>query len=157
MAADTDYHRLAATVRGEISREIFVNEDVYRRLLEGRVRFYHGGVVALTGDASDVLDSFVHARDGARGYGATNYTGGGSADVDRAIEEAGDTALPAERLARLQAAMRLTLATRLLIPVVIPDDVYGVRATVEFRPRLDRRWTTLDWRCRYPTTSSTRR
>ncbi len=120
--------------------------EMVARLRAGLVDFYFGGLVADTGDASDVLDSAVHTPDPGRGYGDTNYWGFSSPRLDRALEEARDArTIPARRDA-LQRAVRLAMEELPLVPVQIPDDVYGAREGVEWEVRADGRVLASDVR-----------
>ncbi|MBL8113645.1 MAG: hypothetical protein JNK60_12220 [Acidobacteria bacterium] len=112
--------------------------ELFTRLEAGEVSFYFGGVSAPSGDASDILDSFVHSRDAGRSYGRTNHTRLAIPELDALIEEAGTTLSAPARLLLLQKSMRLVTSDRHLIPVSIPYDIYGVRRDLAWKPRLDR-------------------
>jgi len=111
--------------------------DLHGRLRRGEVAFYFGGVVAQTGESSDVLDGFVHTRDEARGYGVTNHSRYSNPKVDALIEAAGTTPGGIRRRDLLQEAMRLAMADLEFIPIAGLYDVYGVRDGIRFTPRLD--------------------
>ncbi len=84
--------------------------DLFSRLRRGEVGFYLGGVVAQTGEASDVLDSFVHTRDEARGYGNTNHSRYSNPRADALIEEAASSLVMTRRRELLQEAMRVVMS-----------------------------------------------
>ena len=111
--------------------------DLYSRLRRGEVGFYHGGVVAQTGEASDVLDSFVHTRDEARGYGNTNHSRYSNPRADVLIEEAASSLVMTRRRELLQEAMRVVMNDVEFVPIAGLYDVYGVREGVRFAPRID--------------------
>ena len=111
--------------------------DLHDRLRRGEVAFYLGGVVAQTGESSDVLDGFVHTRDEARGYGVTNHSRYSNPRADALIEEAATTPVMLRRRDLLQEAMRVVMADVEFVPIAGLYDVYGVREGVRFTPRLD--------------------
>lgn len=112
-------------------------KDLYPRLQRGEVGFYLGGVSARTGDASEVLDSFVHTRDEARGYGNTNLSRYSNPGVDAIIEETAASLELARRRELMQEAMRVVMSDVGIVPLAALQDVYGVREGVRFAPRLD--------------------
>jgi peptide/nickel transport system substrate-binding protein len=120
--------------------------ELYPRLQEHSIQSYYGGVGATTGDASDVLQTFLHSLDAARGYGATNSSGFADAAVDTLIEQAGSTADLRDRRRLLQQALRLARDDRYLLPLVVADDLYGLRRDLKWAPRLDRRLLAVEVR-----------
>jgi len=120
--------------------------ELYPRLQERRIQVYYGGVAATTGDASDVLATFLHTLDAQRGYGATNSSGFSHPGVDALIEQSSFTTDLTERRQLLQRALRLAREERYLLPLVVPDDVYGLRRGLAWEPRLDRRLLAGDVR-----------
>ncbi|MFN7988975.1 MAG: ABC transporter substrate-binding protein [Thermoanaerobaculia bacterium] len=111
--------------------------ELHERLRRGEVPFYFGGVVAQTGESSDVLDGFVHTRDEARGYGITNHSRYSNPRADALIEEAATMPVMLRRRDLLQEAMRVVMADLEFVPIAGLYDVYGVRDGVRFTPRLD--------------------
>lgn len=111
--------------------------DLHARLRRGEVAFYFGGVVAQTGESSDVLDGFVRTRNESRGYGITNHSRYSNAAADALIEAAAATPGMLRRRDLLQEAMRLVMADLEFIPIAGLYDVYGVRDGIRFTPRLD--------------------
>jgi peptide/nickel transport system substrate-binding protein len=126
---------------GEVGIRVATREsawtDLYRRLRNGEVGFYFGGVVSPTGEASDVLDGFVHSREETRGYGASNHSRYSNRAADALIEAAGSSFSLVRRRELLQEAMRVVMADLHFVPVAGLYQVYGVRRDVEFRPRVD--------------------
>ena len=111
--------------------------DLFVRLRHGEVGFYLGGVVAQTGEASDVLDSFIHTREEARGYGNTNHSRYSNPRADALIEEAASSLAMTRRRELLQEATRVVMSDVQFVPIAGLYDVYGVREGVEFVPRID--------------------
>ena len=130
-----------ATQLGEAGLRVTPKEsiwkDLYPRLRRGEVGFYLGGVVAQTGEASDVLDSFVHTRDEARGYGNTNHSRYSNPGADALIEEAASSLAMTRRQELLQEAMRVAMSDVKVVPIAGLYDIYGVREGVHFVPRID--------------------
>jgi peptide/nickel transport system substrate-binding protein len=102
--------------------------------------------IGTSGDAGITAEYLLHTpRDG---YGIDNGGGYSDPQVDHLLEEAGRQLLPTQRRPLLEA-----LATRVfeevpVVPLYQPLDVYAVRSTLEFQPRLDRavRGAALRWR-----------
>ncbi|MHB1044904.1 MAG: ABC transporter substrate-binding protein [Thermoanaerobaculia bacterium] len=113
--------------------------ELHPRIRSGDVDFYFGGVVAQTAEASDVLDSFVHTRDDARGYGSTNHSRYSNPEADALIESASAALDLGRRRDLLQRAMKVVRDDLFLLPVAGLYDVYGLRREVRFEPRFDRR------------------
>ena len=111
--------------------------DLYRRLRQGEVGFYLGGVVSPTAEASDVLDGYVHSRDETRGYGISNHSRYSNAKADALIEAAAASLVMVQRQELLQEAMRVIMADLHLLPIAGLYEVYGGRKDVRFSPRLD--------------------
>ena len=109
------------------------------RLRANQVAMYYGGAMASTGDASDLLDSLLHSRTPERGLGENNMIGYSNLVLDGQIEAASRQRAMTERRATLQHCLRLALDDLPLVPLVSPEDIYGVREGIEWRPRLDGR------------------
>lgn len=90
-----------------------------------------------TADASDFLDSLIHTRDPARGYGAENFARYSNAEVDRLIEESDHELDPSRRLALLQEAQRLALDDMPVLPLVINNTYLGLSGRIEVPSRFD--------------------
>lgn len=90
-----------------------------------------------TADASDFLDSLIHAPDPARGYGTENWSGYSNAEVDRLIEAAGHELDPSRRLALLQRVQRLALDDMPILPLVINWTYLGLSDRIEAPSRFD--------------------
>lgn len=112
-------------------------EELYARLVAGEAVFHYGGVLAESGDASDVLDEIVHSRDPERGYGGANGVGYSNPEVDALIQASGSTLNPLRRRELLQECMRRVMADLSFIPLYVPYELYGVREGLEWTPRLD--------------------
>jgi peptide/nickel transport system substrate-binding protein len=110
-----------------------------KRLRANDVAMYYGGAMASTGDASDLLDSLLHSRTPERGLGENNTIGYRNLLLDGLVEAASRQSAMAERRATLQHCLRLALDDLPLVPLVSPEDIYGVRDGIEWRPRLDGR------------------
>lgn len=113
--------------------------DLSARMRRDEVAMYYGGAMASTGDASDLLDSLVHSRLADRSLGESNTIGYRNPALDGLIESAASQGVMAERRATLSQCLRLALDDLPLVPLIMPDDVYGVREGIEWRPRLDGR------------------
>jgi peptide/nickel transport system substrate-binding protein len=120
--------------------------ELYPRLLRGQVAFYYGSWQCSSGDASDLFDNKVHTRDPARGYGDSNSNGYSNPALDKLIESSGATLNMNERRRILERAMRLLDADLPLIPLAVPFNLFGVRTSLAWAPRLDARILAADMR-----------
>jgi peptide/nickel transport system substrate-binding protein len=120
--------------------------ELRARMAADEVAMYYGGAMAGTGDASDVLDSLVHSRLPDRSLGESNTIGYRNPLLDGLIESASRQSVMAERRATLQQCLRMALDELPLVPLLTPEDVYGVRDGIDWRPRLDGR--VLGWEVR---------
>lgn len=112
-------------------------EDLYPRMLAGHVSFVVVSVLAESGDASDILDSGLHSRGTKPGFGEANVSGYSNPELDRLIEQADHTLDPLQRRERLQRAIRILSDEVPYIPLVVPFDLYGIRAGLDWQPRVD--------------------
>ena len=120
--------------------------DLSRRLQADDVAMYYGGAMASTGDASDLLDSLVHSRTPERGLGENNMVGYRNLALDGLIEAASRQSAMSERRATLQQCLRMALDDLSLVPLVSPEDIYGVREGIRWAPWLDGRVLAADVR-----------
>lgn len=97
----------------------------------GRSLFHLMGWLCETGDAGDLLDSVLHSRKGGN-LGGFNTVGLADDQLDRLIDSANESVDLAERLRRLQAAMVKVAATRAVIPLVVPTEVFALSPRVEW-------------------------
>jgi peptide/nickel transport system substrate-binding protein len=111
--------------------------DLYNRLHQGEIDFYFGGMLAVSADASDVLDSLAHSADPTKGYGQNNYMSYSDPELDALIEESGTTLQMLERRRILQQAMRRMLDDSVYIGLYAPSKLFGLRRELEWQPRLD--------------------
>lgn len=113
--------------------------ELTARMSRDEVEMYYGGAMAGTGDASDVLDSLLHSPRPDRSLGESNSTGYHNPVLDALIESASLENQVQVRRATLQQCLRLAMEDLPLVPLLVPEDVYGVRDEVEWQPRLDGR------------------
>lgn len=111
--------------------------EMYERRNSEVVAAYLGGLVAISGDASDVLDSLAHTRDLERGYGAHNLSGYSNPAVDRLIEDAGLAKDLRERRDLLGEALRLLREDSVYLPLLSRNEIHAVRQGVDLELRLD--------------------
>ena len=111
--------------------------EMFRRLQQGKVAFYLGGLLAGSADASDVFDSKVHSPDPAHGYGDTNYNGFRDPALDGMIEASATTMDMLQRGAQLQAVMRRVVDDLPIIPLDNPYTLFGIRDGLRWQPRRD--------------------
>lgn len=93
---------------------------------------------ALTGDVQEVLDYLLHTPDAVRGYGTDNSGGYSDATLDRMIEEAGQTMALKLRTKKLRAAVEAASGEAPLVPLYVPNNLYGIREPFRWAPRRDK-------------------
>jgi peptide/nickel transport system substrate-binding protein len=122
--------------------------DLYPRMLRGEVPFFLGGMVAFSGDASSILDMKFHTVDSSRGYGEFNSNRYSNPRLDEMIEASGAVVDLGQRRALLQSCMETATVDLPAIPLYAAQDVYGVRQTVEWTPRVDGKLLLAEMRWR---------
>jgi len=112
-------------------------QSLYPALQSDVVTFYFGGFACISGDASDLFDSKVHSRNLATGYGS-GWSGGLSSPLlDSLIEIAGAASDMGERRRMLAKSMDVLMSESTLLPLYVFHTEYGVRRSLDWRPRLD--------------------
>lgn len=87
---------------------------------------------AETGDASELLEALFHTP--GNGLGHANRFGYSNREVDALVERAGATLDPVDRRDALWAAFALLRADLPAIPLVVRENLYGLRAGIEWTP-----------------------
>lgn len=111
--------------------------EMYARRNAGMSPVYFGGIVAISADASDVLDSLAHSRDVERGYGAHNLSGYNNPEVDRLIEAAGRAKDLRERRDMLGDALRRVRDDHVYLALYGRHEIHASRANLRLEARLD--------------------
>jgi peptide/nickel transport system substrate-binding protein len=91
----------------------------------------------LGGDVQQVFEYLLHTPDPARGYGTDNCGGFSDPALDRMIEEAGRTPVEA-RAEKLKSAAQQALDQLPLVPLYVPNNLYGIRGPWRWTPRRDK-------------------
>lgn len=111
--------------------------QMYQRRIERPIAAYFGGIVAISADASDVLDSLAHTRDIDRGYGAHNLSGYSNSEVDRLVEGAGSAKDLRERREMLGEVLRKVRDERVFLALYSRHEIHGIRRGLALDVRLD--------------------
>ncbi|MBL8113801.1 MAG: hypothetical protein JNK60_13045 [Acidobacteria bacterium] len=90
-----------------------------------------------TGDASDLLDNFVHSSDQVGRWGSSNSGQYSNPQLDALIEESLSVLDMGRRGPLLQRIMAIVMDDLGWVPLYIDDEVYLVREGVLFPPRND--------------------
>jgi len=102
----------------------------------GEYSLMMNGWGSLTGEASYILSSMVHTKDGT--YGVFNHFDYSNPDIDAKVEEALGTLDEDKRRVLLEEAMTLTMADLMAIPIVNLSAIWaGNTDKVTYEPRAD--------------------
>jgi peptide/nickel transport system substrate-binding protein len=107
------------------------------RLQQGLSPAWVGGLLAPSGDASDILDGEFHSRGAAGGFGSANATGLADEELDALIRSSGGLLDPTARRRALQAAVRRIAELAPVVPLYVPDRAYAAREELIWSPRAD--------------------
>lgn len=118
--------------------------ELARRIIKGEAQLSLHGLAFSSGDASEVLDSMLHTPDTELGFGGDNLAAYSNREVDRLIEESAQSADMRLRRELLAQAMHLAMADLTYVPLVVPDDLLGLRDEVAWQPRSDGRVLGVD-------------
>lgn len=121
--------RVAVVLRG--------TQEFYGRAERGDISFYLSAYGCSTGDSSDLLNSTFHTRDAEHHLGVNNYSGFGSADMDRRIEESAAIQTVDQRRNLLQNITEGLMDEYAWIPLCVNEDVYAVDSDLSWEPRSD--------------------
>lgn len=105
-------------------------------IAEGKSDLFFFGWRFTLGDASGLLESVMHSREGP--YGNFNGMGYKNEKVDQLIEESEKLLKPLERLSKLREAMKILVDRDIVgIPLFIPEALYAKKKGLLFTPRID--------------------
>lgn len=116
--------------------------DIIDRLRRGEVSFYYGAYAADTGDAADILMGLL----GGATSGGGARIGYSSPELDRLLAEADRAAGIPQRRSALEKAMALAMTDLPVVPLIIPEDLYGIGPRVDWTPRPDGRFDARELR-----------
>jgi peptide/nickel transport system substrate-binding protein len=97
-----------------------------------------------SGDSGDMLDGLLHSPNPALGAGGLNSFGYASQELDALIEASWRTDSLSARREALQRCMRFVMRDLPMIPLYTPNDLWGLRAELQFTPRADGRVLGVD-------------
>lgn len=113
--------------------------ELLDRLDAGRVSVAYLAWVSTTGDAAHALESLAHSRTADGTYGMSNWSGYSNPRLDRLIEQSEATLDLVVRRQRVEQCMRIFRQDRALLPLLSSNQLFGIRADLVWRPRLDGR------------------
>jgi peptide/nickel transport system substrate-binding protein len=139
-------HLLATPIRDQLREAGLLVEtmprpwdEMYERLNRGDPTFYAGTWITTLGDVSELLENKAHSVDPERGLGDSNTNGYRNPVLDSLIEESSETLSADRRQIILGRAMKLLMDDRVLLPLFMQNELYGVRRTIHYTPRIDTR------------------
>ena len=115
--------------------------DLLARLEQGQPRFFLSRVQLEGPNVGGYYDLFLHTR--GDGHGA--YNGGYSdPEMDALLEAAERQLRPEQRAPLLRALAERVRSEVPLVPLAVPDELWGADRRLAFEPRRDRRLRLLD-------------
>lgn len=109
-----------------------------RGILEsGEAGLYLAAYACVTGDASDVLDHYLHSYDPNRRLGLGNHGRYSNLEVDRLIEESASIDDPQKRGRALREAIALVMKDRAWLPLATSEAVFAFDRSLAWSPRAD--------------------
>jgi peptide/nickel transport system substrate-binding protein len=110
-------------------------DEVYALAERGQSRMFYAGWNCTTGEASEFYEFNLHSPDSRHGSG--NYGGYTDKELDHIAETNASVLDMKKRREQLQRAAAIAMRDLPLLPLVVEDDVYGVREGLVFEPRAD--------------------
>lgn len=120
--------------------------DLNARMSAHQLPIYTLSWACSYGDAGDFLENCVHTAVPGTGYGGYNMAGYSNPEVDRLIEESGQTLKVDERKTLLQQALSIVMNDLPYIPIYSRDRGYGLWKELDWQPRRDGRLYAFDIR-----------
>jgi peptide/nickel transport system substrate-binding protein len=121
-------------------------KDLYDKMIAHRLPIVTLGWFCSYGDAGDFLENCVHSIDPKTGYGSYNVAGYNNPEVDRLIEQSGQTLKVSERKEQLQRALSIVMSDLPYVPLFSRYRHYGVSKLIVWTPRKDGRLYAFDIR-----------
>lgn len=121
-------------------------KDLYDKMTAHQLPIVTLGWACSYGDAGDFLENCVHSMDPKTGYGSYNVAGYSNPEVDRLIEQSGQTLKVSERKEELQRALSIVMTDLPYVPLFSRYRHYGVSKLIEWTPRKDGRLYAFDIR-----------
>lgn len=121
-------------------------KDLYDRMIAHQLPLFTLSWACSYGDAGDFLENCVHSLDPKTGYGSYNVAGYVNPEVDRLIEQSGQTLKVSERKEQLQRALSIVMTDLPYVPLFSRYRHYGVSKLIEWTPRKDGRLYAFDIR-----------
>jgi len=113
------------------------SEDLQKKIVDGDSDLFFMGWRSELGGALDFLQSVVHTKDPARGYGLYNGAHYSNKQVDALIESAEHNLDEQSRLQQLQDAMKLVVDDIYGVPLYESMTIFGFYDYLDFNPRVD--------------------
>jgi peptide/nickel transport system substrate-binding protein len=124
--------------------QVLAQSAFYERWVADETPMSLFGWAAATGDASGTFEALLHSP--GEGFGRFNRFAYSNPRLDRLIESSDQEPRTKERQDLLAQAAEVVQDEIPLVPLVLRDDLYAVRAGLEFHPRLDRRVRAFELR-----------
>jgi peptide/nickel transport system substrate-binding protein len=122
-----------------VTLEILPDKEFFGRLRAGDMDMYLSRWGCPTADASELFENCFYRVGIRSGFGLTNYSGYGSAELEAEFEQSALLVDPQARLLRLQQLSRKILEDQPWVPLYVSHDVFAVSDRIRWEPRLDSR------------------
>lgn len=120
-----------------VSLRVVSDPDFFEAVSRRDASFWLSRWGCATGDASDILEPYVHSTDRLRQLGQNNYSGYANPELDEAIDESAGIESPALRRVALQRIVRRVTGELVLLPLYNDEDVFALARPYRWRPRSD--------------------
>jgi peptide/nickel transport system substrate-binding protein len=116
-------------------------DELMQRLRDDKVSLYYGGIMADSGDASEVLAMLRRAAGPVVSEPPDVHS---APRLDALLDAADREPNNVDRQGLLQRCLRIVMDEKTVVPLALPDDVYAVAQGVRFLPRPDGRVLAIE-------------
>jgi len=142
-------HQIAEMVQQDlkaINIELTLNgltqSSIYNMAEAGQTDLFLIGWECGSGDASEFFEFCLHTP--SQHYGLGNYGNYSNTEIDQISEGNSKIVDERQRKALLQRAAQIAMQELPVLPLVVEDDIYGMRSQIQFEPRADSEIRLID-------------
>lgn len=116
--------------------------SIYNMAEAGQTDLFLIGWECGSGDASEFFEFCLHTP--GQHYGLGNYGNYSNPEIDQISEGNSKIVDERQRKALLQRAAQIAMEELPVLPLVVEDDIYGMRSHIQFEPRADSEIKLID-------------